>query len=159
MSGSLKPGDWRDKLANSPLLVALGEDQLDRLLGAGSIETHGDGEAIIREGEAGESLYLILHGEVAITSDDDRSLATLSSDETLRSQYEGDFFGEMSILDHESRSATVTARGEVTLFRVRREDLFSVFGEDTDLQVVFLTNLCRGLSRRLRRANLRYKKG
>jgi len=143
------------RLAESPLLVALDEAQLEQFIAVGRLERHGDGEMIIRERESGDALYLILEGEVRISSAENPELARLSGDGRLHTQYEGDFFGEMSILDYEARSASAHAVGDVLVFRVGREELFGLFGSNTDLQVILLTNMARILSRRLRVTNKR----
>jgi cAMP-dependent protein kinase regulator len=139
-------------IEESPLLVALTASQVSRFVAAGQEVRHVDGEVIVREGTPGDAFYLILSGRVRISVGGGGALTVLSGDGTLHAQYEGDFFGEMSILDHEMRSATVTAEGEVLLFRVGKEELFGLFGEDPDFQIVFLMNLSRILSRRLRLA-------
>jgi len=70
------------------------------------------GERIIGEGDADDSLYVIVNGEVAVHIDADgarRELATLRA---------GDFFGEMSLMTGEPRAASCTARTEVTCYVV-----------------------------------------
>lgn len=143
-----------DRIADSPLVVALSEDQLRRFLEAGEIQRFRMGEQIVAEGAVGDALYLILKGQVRIHLAGGKIMTTLSGDDTLVAQYEGDFFGEMAVLDHEPRSATVVAAtDEVEVFRVSKDRLFTLFAADTEFQVVFLSNLARILSRRLRVAN------
>jgi CRP-like cAMP-binding protein len=148
------PVDFQ-RLQDSPILVALTEEQIRRLFEVGNLEMYGDGESIIQEGGIGDSMFLILDGEVAISTQSAANLAVLSGDSSLQSQYEGDFFGEMAILDHEARSATVRAKGQAVVFRIPRDGLHEIFNTDTDFHVVFLTNLSRLLSRRLRITNMR----
>lgn len=150
------PPPEMSRVADSPLLVALSDDQVTRFLAAGETRRYPAGSRIIARGEPGDALYLILGGRVSIRHAEDAVVATLSGEDTLDAQYEGDFFGEMSVLDHEPRSATVVA-GEagVEVFRIAKDRVFALFAEDTDFQVVFLLNMARILSRRLRRSNLR----
>ena len=66
---------------------------------------YADGEAIVRQGEVGECMYVIQKGEAEVLFRDGAKevrLAVLG---------EGDFFGEMSLFEREVRSATVRARG------------------------------------------------
>lgn len=155
-AGRVGPPPPVERIADSPLVVALGEDQLKRFLEAGETRTYRAGDRIISEGAVGDALYLILAGRVTIHLPGERIMTTLSGDDTLGAQYEGDFFGEMSVLDHEPRSASViAATDEVVVFRVGKDRLFALFAADTAFQVVFLSNLARILSRRLRVANLR----
>ena len=79
-----------------------------------------DGDAIIEQGEMGESLYLIARGVVRVTvadgsegGDGERALATLMA---------GDFFGEMALLHHEPRTATVRAVTPCAVYELKRGD-------------------------------------
>jgi CRP/FNR family transcriptional regulator, cyclic AMP receptor protein len=75
------------------------------------------GETIMREGEAGDRMYVIVEGEVDI-SVASRHLRTLGP---------GEIFGEMALIDPAPRSATASARGDVKLATVeRRQFLFLV---------------------------------
>ncbi|RMH59117.1 MAG: hypothetical protein D6679_02745 [Candidatus Hydrogenedentota bacterium] len=147
----------KQRLAESILLLALTPEQLRKIGEIGEPEFYSAGERILTEGTPGDALYLILNGKVCVDGGR-RPLAHLSADDTLQSQYEGDFFGEMAILDHEPRSANVTAVTNVLLFRIDRDALYDLFAQDTALQVVLLTNMARTLSRRLRSANRRIER-
>ncbi|GAB6043375.1 cation:proton antiporter [Endothiovibrio diazotrophicus] len=75
-----------------------------------------DDEAIIRQGEMGESLFLIARGVVRVSRADDggeRDLATLMA---------GDFFGEMALLHHAPRTATCRAVTPCALYELKRHD-------------------------------------
>jgi CRP-like cAMP-binding protein len=77
-------------------------------------ENFAGGEAIIRQGQPGDSLYVSKEGEVAIRVSVDgaeREVAKLKT---------GDFFGEMSLMTGEPRRATVAAIGDVTCYVVDR---------------------------------------
>lgn len=68
-----------------------------------------DGAIVFREGDPGDGMYIVLEGRVKIFRTHDgreANLAVLGRDE---------FFGEMSLLDHQPRSATAKAQGDVTL--------------------------------------------
>ncbi len=70
------------------------------------------GEAIIREGEKSDGLYLILSGEVEVTK----------AGQALAKLKEGELFGEMSLLQRAPASATVTSTRRTSLLRLPRED-------------------------------------
>lgn len=144
-------------LQESPLLVALTDDQIRKVQEGSAVETHADDAVIVRRDSPGDALYLILKGRVLIESAPDMPITTLSGEKTMHEQYEGDFFGEMAILDHEPRSADVRAVGEAIVLKVSRDRLYELFATDTDLQVVLLTNVARILSRRLRRTTRRVR--
>ncbi len=81
------------------------------------------GELILKEGEAGDDAYLLREGEVEVTHGG-RALATLGA---------GAFVGEISALTGAARTATVCARGAVSAFRVRGDDVRSVVKKHQDL--------------------------
>jgi CRP-like cAMP-binding protein len=102
-----------------------------------------DGEVIVRQGEVGNSMYVVQAGEVEVlreTEDGEVRLAVLGA---------GDFFGEMSIFEHEVRSATVRARGEAHVLTVDKRTLLKRIKEDPFLAVGILQTM----SNRIREIN------
>jgi CRP-like cAMP-binding protein len=78
---------------------------------------YASGEAVVRQGELGDCMYVIQAGEVEVvqaSAGNDRCLAVLTA---------GDFFGEMAIFEREVRSATVRARGEARVLKVDKRTL------------------------------------
>jgi CRP-like cAMP-binding protein len=99
-------------------------------------EVYAPGAAIVREGDFGDCMYLILSGEVLISR---------------ASQYEvtskaGELFGEMSLFDGETRLATVSAARRVRLLRLDRHDLFELMEEEPAIAI----GICQTLSRHMR---------
>jgi CRP-like cAMP-binding protein len=102
-----------------------------------------DGEVIVRQGEVGNSMFVVQAGEVEVlreTEDGEVRLAILGA---------GDFFGEMSIFEHEVRSATVRARGEARVLTVDKRTLLKRIKEDPFLAVSILQTM----SNRIREIN------
>ncbi len=86
---------------------------------ARSMRSHtvGEKEEIVRQGEPGDSLFLIARGVVRVSYEKDgtsHDLATLMA---------GDFIGEMALLHREPRSATARAVTPATLYELGRQDL------------------------------------
>ncbi len=104
---------------------------------------YANGEAICREGEKGEVMYVIQSGKVKITKhtpSGEISLATLGS---------GDIFGEMALFDKLPRSATATALGEARVLNIDKKKLFLTISHDPTLVFKILETM----SQRLRKLN------
>ena len=103
-----------------------------------------DGEVIIHQGNAGESMYVVQSGrvEVVLQSENggERHLAFLDA---------GNFFGEMSVFEKEVRSATVRAAGEARVLKIDKKTLLRRIREDPLLAV----NLLKTMSHRIRVLN------
>ena len=101
------------------------------------------GEAIVRQGEVGDCMYVIQEGQLEVVEkggDTEVRVGVLS---------EGDFFGEMSLFEREVRSATVRALGQVRVLTVDRKTLMRRVHEDPSLAF----NLLRTMCQRIRRLN------
>ncbi len=81
------------------------------------------GEVIIREGEVGDELHIVAEGLVDVTLRGAR-LNTIEA---------GGHFGELALIDNETRSATVSAKSAVTLMTIKREDFASLIRKDHQL--------------------------
>jgi CRP-like cAMP-binding protein len=105
---------------------------------------YGDGEEIIRQGNSGESMYVVQSGRVEVVQQSaeggTQHLAYLSA---------GDFFGEMSVFEKEVRSATVRAVGEARVLKIDKKTLLRRIREDPLLAV----NLLKTMSHRIRSLN------
>ncbi len=104
------------QLAAVDLFAALPEEQRGDIA-AGCVARHyGNGDAIVREGQPGDSMYVICSGAavVALGEGKGQQVATIPP---------GGYFGEMSLLTGDPRTATVVARGDTTLLEIGA-DLF-----------------------------------
>jgi CRP/FNR family transcriptional regulator, cyclic AMP receptor protein len=136
-------------LAKLDLFRDLAAAHLERMVAAiGAEERHSRGATIFEEGEKGDKFYLILDGAVRIS----RFVAGLG-EEALAVLRPGAYFGEMSLIDDEARSAAAIAHESCHLFVIKRADLEDLLFVDRDLAYDFLWNLVRTLSRRLRATN------
>jgi CRP/FNR family cyclic AMP-dependent transcriptional regulator len=111
---------------------------------------------IIREGEAGDSMFIMMAGEVEIT----KRLGVVLDEETPNERIiirlkaeEGVCFGEMSLLEDEPRSATVTALTDCQLMEMARQDFFKLIKQNSDMGCKILLRLAQLLSRYLRKTN------
>ncbi len=98
------------------------------MFGRGSLgSVYHDGEAIVRQGESGDCMYVIQEGEVEIWHENGGAPVL------LRLGGKGEFIGEMAVFNHEVRSATVRAKGEVRVLTIDRSTLLRRIHEDPSL--------------------------
>jgi CRP-like cAMP-binding protein len=101
---------------------------------------------IFREGDAGDEMYFVLDGCVRISK-----FLPGTGEEALAILGRGEFFGEMSLVDGQPRSADArTHAGAATLLALDRERVASVLSMEPQAALAFLRLLCRILASRLR---------
>jgi CRP-like cAMP-binding protein len=105
-----KPAADAGLLASVPMFAALTEGERAQVLAIGRPVLYARGEAIVRQGQAGQSLFVIKRGEAQVTlAGTDGDVARLRA---------GDVFGEMSLLTGAARTATVTAVVDCDLLEI-----------------------------------------
>jgi CRP-like cAMP-binding protein len=137
-------------LQRSPLFEMLSQTELELLADLSRPRRYGPGEVIFEQGDLGDSLYVIVNGEVEVLHKDPQG-----NMQVLASLRAPDFFGEMSLIDKEYRSATVRARGEATMLHLTAENLASFRKNYKDGFAFVVINIARVLSSRLRETNAR----
>jgi flavin reductase (DIM6/NTAB) family NADH-FMN oxidoreductase RutF len=106
-------GRYEHLLAAAPVFGALARDQLERLLAGGAERTYEAGEAIVRTGEPGDELYVVVEGNVRIERGG-RTLARFGP---------GEIVGEVAVLDGRPRSADIVAEEPARCLAVSRDAL------------------------------------
>jgi CRP-like cAMP-binding protein len=106
------------------------------------------GEMVFREGDPARDMYVVVGGEMEVLK---RSQGGVDARVALLGP--GDWFGEMSILDVQPRSASVRVLAPSRLIRIRASDLDSLYRHDTKSYAIIVLNIARELSRRLRVAD------
>ena len=96
-------------LGGVTIFGSLAETERERMAASARERLYGDGDAIVRQGEAGSSLFVLIAGTAAVTVEPGGEVARLGP---------GDYFGEMSLLTGEPRTATVSARGDCRVFEI-----------------------------------------
>jgi CRP-like cAMP-binding protein len=127
-------------LAGVEFLEALTSEQLERLAVESRSVPYPAGGAVVRQGDEGDSLFLVAAGRVEVSvrapgGGSEQSLATLGP---------GDYFGEMSLLTGAPRSATIRAVEETRLVILRTEALRPLLVADPSV----LERLSKTLARR-----------
>jgi len=104
-------------LAITPVFEGVPSDARMALADQFALRTFEDSELIMKQGEIGETFYLIRSGSVALSVTDPSGEEVFSS--TLE---EGEFFGEVALLTGRPRTATIFAKGAVELMELSRSD-------------------------------------
>lgn len=128
------------------LLSSLTDEELTQLLGYGSILKREAHSNIVIEGEFSWGVYLLLQGNVGVFRTN--KLTGLSFD-VGQIQAPG-FFGEMSLIDEQPRSATVQALTACYLFHVHRDSFLRFVSRSPDLKLRFYQACVKTLAARVR---------
>jgi CRP-like cAMP-binding protein len=104
---------YEARLANVPLFRACSKQDLRHIARLADYDTCHAGEALVREGQRGNELYVIVNGEADVRRDG-HSVATLKA---------GDYFGELAVLHPAPRTATVTAKTDMDVLIVTAREL------------------------------------
>ncbi len=123
-------------LKNVPLFSTMPPDTLAWVAEAADETSCPSGETIFKKDSVGDSMYVIADGSVRI-HDGDKKLATLP---------QGAFFGELSILDGETRSASASAETDCLLLVIRQNSFRRILSKQFDVT----ENLLKILVRRIR---------
>jgi len=99
--------------------------------------TYADGEVIVRQGEAGDCLYVIEDGTVEIVAERD------GTETVLRTAGAGELLGEMAVFEHRPRSATVRAQGTAQVLKLDRRNFLRRISEDPTLAFRIIETMAR----------------
>ncbi|MBM2838231.1 MAG: Cyclic nucleotide-binding protein [Deltaproteobacteria bacterium] len=122
-------------------LGPLSDEELKKVSSSSRINLFGKGEVIVRQGDTGDTCYLIRSGSVDVVLKDE------SGDERFITNLKpGDFFGEMSLLAGDPRTATVIAREDTSCLVIASQAFQGVFVENPDLAERLSELLARRLS-------------
>jgi CRP-like cAMP-binding protein len=131
-------------LERVPLFSGLSSDSLENLLSATSRKVYPKDTVIVEENEVGETLFMILTGKVKVTN-----IGPDGKEVILSVLSQGEFFGEMALLDEEPRSANVVSMEKTEMMLLRRKEFMSLLETSQEI----LSKLLAVLSGRLRHAN------
>jgi CRP/FNR family cyclic AMP-dependent transcriptional regulator len=135
-------------LKNIYLFDGLSMPELVEILKISRQVTFDEGKFIFLEGDTGDKCYIIEEGEVRISK-----FVPGVGEEALTMLRDGSFFGEMSLIDGATRSATAIANKPTTCLVIDKTDLENLIREKSDLGTKLLWCFCRTLTRRLRDTN------
>lgn len=124
-------------LAEVPIFHGLTKRQQKRLADDSDVAEFMSGHSIVREGDAGDSFYVMLTGHAKVTM----------NGRFLRRLIPGDYFGEIALIDGGPRTATVASETPVTLLILRRPVFMRAVREDPGMATHLLAELARMVRR------------
>jgi CRP-like cAMP-binding protein len=125
-------------LKRAPIFARVSGEDLAPLARVALAAIYTPGQVIVKQGELGDALFILVRGAAAVERDGHR-VATLGPGETL---------GEMAVLDRQPRSATALATVETEVLWIGNEEFYEILHE----QVEIAEGVIRLLSARLREA-------
>ncbi len=131
-----KIGAFRDV----PLFRRLAYGEMIRVLSSTHVRTFDAGEVVLREGEPGDALFVLLSGRVEVAQ----------GGVTVAELRAGSHFGEISLVDGAPRSATVTVREPSRVVRLLRAHLTALIEREPEIGVKLLWSMAEALGERLR---------
>lgn len=135
-------------LKKVPIFSELSSKDMERIAVVAHRRTYPKEQLIMIEEESGQTLFILMNGQVKISriGEEGREviLAVMSS---------GDFFGEMSLLDGQSRSANVTVMQNSEMLLIHRDDFLNLLRECPSIAI----NLLKELAGRIRKSDTQIK--
>jgi CRP-like cAMP-binding protein len=140
--------DLYEILSKVPIFQDLSRREFERMRGILHRRSFSTDEAIVREGDVGVGMYVILSGEVAILQE-----GTDGKMIELVTFGEGDFFGDQVLLDESARTASAVARSSTRAVGFFRPDLLELIERNPRLGLKIVMRLSHMISVRLRHTN------
>ncbi len=140
--------DTKELLRLVPIFSDLDEDTLSKLSNIGSQKSYPKESLILTENDSGTALYIIIEGKVKISrrsSDGKEVILSILGD--------SDFFGEMSVIDGQARSANVSAMEDSVLLIIQRSEFLELLHSHPEVAIALLQEL----TQRLRVADIKIK--
>jgi CRP/FNR family transcriptional regulator, cyclic AMP receptor protein len=142
--------DLKAFLLATPFFGGLSDASLDLLVSM-LVERRFDADAtVVAEGEPGRSMFIVHSGELVVSKLGDAGRVI-----RMARLEPGDFFGEMTLIEMQNRSATVAADSPTVLYELSARNLYACYKADIHGYVMVMQNINRELCRRLRRADSR----
>jgi len=138
----------RQNIRQLELFTSLSDDEIDILVKHAKIHSLVEDEVLFNEGDDGDFFAIVIEGRIEIKklSDNDQpiTIATLTSGATL---------GEMSLIDHETRSASAIAAEPSTVFILSRQSFDSLVDQSPRCGVTLIRKIATILCATIRRTS------
>ncbi|MBN2341337.1 MAG: Stp1/IreP family PP2C-type Ser/Thr phosphatase [Deltaproteobacteria bacterium] len=132
-----------ETIKRMPIFKYLSYNELIQVMNITQVKAVAAGEAIVKEGDEGEELYIVLEGSVRVHK----------GEVDIVSLPAGAHFGEMALIDKAPRSADVSAESAGKLLSIARDDFFQIIKSEPRMANKLLWSFLQELSTRLRTTN------
>ena len=136
----------KNAINQQTFFVGMSDEELQRLTAIGDHVEYEAKDVIFKEGDLGDTMYVVLEGQVDMVFHDAQGETLLVAEIKQR-----EHFGELALIDGQPRSATAVAKTACRLFRIQRRDFFKLLSKDTGI----LTHLLVSLTRKVRQQNVK----
>jgi len=147
-SKTVREGTTEDVIKKVPAFASLSPRELKEVAAIVHKRDYRAGEPVFYQGDPGLGMYIVQDGEVSITilgKDENESELIVLND--------GDFFGELALLDESPRSANAICKTDCTLIGFFRPDLFEVIEKNNTLGIKIVLKLAEIVAQRLRQTD------
>ena len=131
-------------LKSIPLFSSLNDDEVALLSQARVMKSYAAGVTIINDGDTSNALYIITKGGVKVCISNEQGREVV-----ITQLSEGEYFGEMSLIDEKPRSASIITRSACEISLIQKDDFQRLLASNPALSLAVM----RGLSERLRKAD------
>lgn len=146
-AGTIAP----ESLRRVKILAEMSDEDLARFLAFMEVQTVRQWAPIVRQGERGDSMFILLEGEVRVR------LMIENKETTLVTLGAGDFFGEVALFDQGPRSADVIANTDAVLLKVSHKAFANLSQTAPELAAPILIGIGKTLTARIRADNKRFR--
>src|ERR1051326_6304929 len=131
------------------ILGGMSDEQFQRFAQFMEVERAPQWSTIVKQGDPGDTMYLILQGELRVR------INVMGKETILTTLGVGDFFGDISLFDQGPRSADVVANNDSVLLKISSSAFEDLSKKAPELATPFLRNIGRTMSARIRADNKR----
>ncbi len=142
----------KEALSQVYLFRELSPGEMDILISISKEKRTKKGELVFKEGDTGDAFYLIVAGSVRIST-----IVPGVGEEALTILREGEYFGEMALIDDVPRSASAIANDDTILLLIGKDDFRKLLAQETGIAYKLLWVFTRTLCARLRKTDEQLK--
>lgn len=133
---------WMERilfLKRVPLFENLSPGDIKQVAALAQEESFSDGASLVREGDIGDVMFIIVSGEVRVW------ISQGQKEIELARRKAGEYVGEMALISKEPRSATVSAVGDVRTLSIDQRSFESLLRDRPDASLAVIQVLCERL--------------